>query len=274
MTAVHAVATPLGSYFREVNTTPLLDAAEERELADRIQEGDREARDHLVRANLRYVARVARGFTGRGLCIQELIQEGNLGLMRAVEAFDPAMNTRFTTYATYWITQSIQRALDNMAMSVRVPAYAADLAANWRRTAAQLRDELDRIPSEEEVAERMKLPPRKLRIVQKALRIFNGPAHVEKEGKSLSDVVADPTDSDPGAALAQTDEMHKVIALLGGMDPREASILRLRFGLTGEDPMTLSEIGERLSLTRERVRQLERDALKKLRNQVGGDEAV
>jgi RNA polymerase primary sigma factor len=274
MTAVHAVATPLGSYFREVNTTPLLDAAEERELADRIQEGDREARDHLVRANLRYVARVARGFTGRGLCIQELIQEGNLGLMRAVEAFDPAMNTRFTTYATYWITQSIQRALDNMAMSVRVPAYAADLAANWRRTAAQLRDELDRIPSEEEVAERMKLPLRKLRIVQKALRIFNGPAHVEKEGKSLSDVVADPTDSDPGAALAQTDEMHKVIALLGGMDPREAAILRLRFGLTGEDPMTLSEIGERLSLTRERVRQLEREALKKLRNQVGGDEAV
>src|SRR3989454_12212012 len=147
-----AVQSPLETYLREINETPLLKAEEEKELAYRIEEGDNQARDHLVRANLRLVVNIARSYIGKGLSLQDLIAEGNLGLLRAVEGFDPTMNTRFSTYASFWIKQSIKRALVNTAKTIRIPAYMVELLSKWRRASAKLQDELGRAPTQEEIA--------------------------------------------------------------------------------------------------------------------------
>src|SRR6266481_3607696 len=147
-----AVQSPLETYLREINETPLLSAEQEKELAYRIEAGDCEARDRMVRANLRLVVNIARSYTGKGLGLQDLVAEGNLGLLRAVEAFDPSMNTRFSTYASYWIKQSIKRTLINTAKTIRIPAYMVELLAKWRRAAAKLQEELGRAASQEEIA--------------------------------------------------------------------------------------------------------------------------
>src|SRR5438045_2113337 len=141
---VDSVQTPLETYLREINETALLNAQEEKQLAYRIEEGDTQARDRMVRANLRLVVNIARSYTGKGLGLQDLIEEGNLGLLRAVEGFDPSMNTRFSTYASYWIKQSIRRALTNMGKTIRIPAYMIELLAKWRRASAKLQEELGR----------------------------------------------------------------------------------------------------------------------------------
>src|SRR5436305_6856809 len=153
-----SLQSPLETYLREINETPLLTAEQEKELAYRIEAGDGEARDRMVRANLRLVVNIARNYTGKGLGLQDLIAEGNLGLLRAVEAFDPSMNTRFSTYASYWIKQSIKRAIINAGKTIRVPAYTVELLNKWRRAAAQLQEELGRTPEHEEVAAKLKLP--------------------------------------------------------------------------------------------------------------------
>src|SRR3954471_21030891 len=147
-----SVQSPLETYLREINETALLNAEEEKVLALRIEDGDSEARDRMVRANLRLVVNIARSYTGKGLALQDLIEEGNLGLLRAVEGFDPGMNTRFSTYASYWIKQSIKRALVNSAKTIRIPAYMVELLSKWRRATAQLNDALGRMPTPEEVA--------------------------------------------------------------------------------------------------------------------------
>src|SRR5437867_9482128 len=152
------VQSPLETYLGEINETPLLSADEEKLLAVRIEEGDIEARDHMVRANLRLVVNIARSYTGKGLGLQDLIAEGNLGLMRAVEGFDPSMNTRFSTYASYWIKQSIKRAVINTGKTIRIPAYMNELLVKWRRATARLQDELGRTPTYEEIAASLKLP--------------------------------------------------------------------------------------------------------------------
>ncbi|MCA9237625.1 MAG: sigma-70 family RNA polymerase sigma factor, partial [Planctomycetales bacterium] len=157
-----AVQTPLETYLREINETALLTAADERELATRIGEGDLAARDRMVRANLRLVVNIARGYAGKGLALQDLIEEGNLGLLRAVEGFDPAMGTRFSTYASYWIKQSIKRALINTGKTIRIPAYMVELLSKWRRANARLTEELDRTPTPEEIARVLGLPKKKL----------------------------------------------------------------------------------------------------------------
>src|SRR4051794_11745943 len=161
-----SVQSPLETYLREINETPLLNADEERQLAYRIEDGDSEARDHLVRANLRLVVNIARSYAGKGLGLQDLIEEGNLGLLRAVEGFDPGMNTRFSTYASYWIKQSIKRGLINTAKTIRLPAYMVELLSKWRRATAELQEELGRTPTQEEVAGRLKLPKKKLAIIK------------------------------------------------------------------------------------------------------------
>ena len=166
-----AVQSPLETYLREINETALLTANEEKELAYRIEDGDGEARDRMVRANLRLVVNIARGYTGKGLALQDLIEEGNLGLLRAVEGFDPTMNTRFSTYASYWIKQSIKRALVNTAKTIRIPAYMVELLAKWRRAMSKLQEELGRAPSQEEVARSLNLPKKKLAIIKKAIRV-------------------------------------------------------------------------------------------------------
>ena len=170
---LHAAApqSPLETYLREINETPLLSSDDEQELAVAIGQGNPQARDRMVRANLRLVVNIARGYTGKGLTLQDLIEEGNLGLLRAVEGFDPAMGTRFSTYASYWIKQSIKRALINSAKTIRIPAYMVELLSKWRRASTRLSEELGRTPTPEEVARVLGLPRKKLPIIKKAIRI-------------------------------------------------------------------------------------------------------
>jgi RNA polymerase primary sigma factor len=262
-----AVQAPLETYLRQINETPLLTAAQEKELAYRIEDGDQEARDQMVRANLRLVVNIARGYPGKGLPLQDLIAEGNLGLMRAVEGFDASMNTRFSTYASYWIKQSIKRAVINTAKPIRIPAYMADLMIKWRRATSKLQEELGRTPTHEEIAASLELPPKKLKIIKKAIRIYNSAPQTSdgETGLSIEELCMDENTQAPITQMGQAEELQEVLHLLNQLDKREATVLRMRFGLNGEDPKTLKEIGEELRLTRERVRQIELEALRKLR---------
>src|SRR5438552_17973275 len=261
-----AVQSPLETYLREINETPLLNAEQEKQLSYRIEKGDGEARDQMVRANLRLVVNIARGYTGKGLGLQDLIEEGNLGLLRAVEGFDPSMNTRFSTYASYWIKPSIKRALVNTAKTIRIPAYMVELLAKWRRATTKLQDELGRPPTHEEVARSLNLPKKKLAIIKKAIRVYNSAPQTEQTetGWSLDEMVMDANSKSPDLELVETDDLKHVLELLDKMDEREAKVLRMRFGWDQEEPKTLKEIGECLGLTRERVRQIESEALGKL----------
>jgi RNA polymerase primary sigma factor len=260
------VQSPLETYLREINETALLSADQEKQLAYRIADGDTEARDQMVRANLRLVVNIARGYTGKGLALQDLIEEGNLGLLRAVEGFDPSMNTRFSTYASYWIKQSIKRALVNTAKTIRIPAYMVELLAKWRRATNQLTDELGRPPTHEEVAKFLGLPKKKLNIIKKAIRVYNSAPQTDQteSGWSIDEMLMDGRTKTPDTEMVETDDLKQVLHLLDKMDPREATVLRMRFGLNDEEPKTLKEIGECLGLTRERVRQIESEALAKL----------
>jgi len=234
-----ALQTPLETYLREINETALLTAADEQELAHLIALGDVRARDRMVRANLRLVVNIARGYTGKGLSLPDLIEEGNLGLLRAVEGFDPAVGTRFSTYASYWIKQSIKRALINSAKTIRMP---------------------------EEVGRVLGLQKKKLPIIKKAIRIYNSTPQTDQAetGWSLGEIVMDERLKTPEDELVEHDVLKSVMSMLHVMDSREATVLRMRFGLDDHQPHTLKEIGEALGLTRERVRQIETEALAKL----------
>ncbi len=269
--ASSAVQSPLESYLREINETALLTAEDEQELAGAIAQGDTFARDRMVRANLRLVVNIARGYTGKGLGLQDLIEEGNLGLLRAVEGFDPSVGTRFSTYASYWIKQSIKRALINTAKTIRIPAYMVELLSKWRRATVRLAEELGRTPTPEEVGRVLGLPRKKLPIIKKAIRIYNSIPQTDQadNGWSLGEMVMDERSRTPEAEMVEGDDLSHVFRLLETMDAREATILRMRFGLDDYEPQTLKEIGERLGLTRERVRQIETEALAKLAEALG-----
>jgi len=271
--AASRVQTPLETYLREINETALLTADEEKSLSRAISAGDAAARDRMVRANLRLVVNIARGYSGKGLPLQDLIEEGNLGLLRAVEGFDPDMNTRFSTYASYWIKQSIKRALVNTAKTIRVPAYMVELLSKWRRASVKLAEELNRTPTPEDIAAELGIPKKKLRIVKKAIALYNASPQSEQDesGLTLGDIVPDDRTIGPEDELINSDNLKHVFRLLDEMDSRESMILRMRFGLDDSEPRTLKEIGQALGLTRERVRQIEGEALRKLHRNLNGD---
>jgi RNA polymerase primary sigma factor len=263
--------SPLSLYFRQLNETPLLSAQQERELARRVAQGDVQARNHLVRANLRLVVRVAQWYQGRGLELADLVAEGNLGLIRAAELFDPSVGTRFSTYAVYWVKQSMRGALVNTAPTIRLPDNMAQLRVRWHLASAALHEELGRPPTEEEVAARMRLSARKLTAVKDALRTRTAapPGERDEDGWTLEELAVDERSAAPDAALLCDEEVSEVRRLVEALEPRQREVLRLRFGLDGQGPKTLREIGERFRLTRERIRQIERQAMARLREHLG-----
>ena len=271
-TSSGAVQNPLETYLREINDTSLLTADQEKELAVAIGKGDAQARDHMVRANLRLVVNIARGYANRGLPLPDLIEEGNLGLLRAVEGFDPRVGTRFSTYASYWIKQSIKRALINSGKTIRIPAYMVELLSKWRRATARLLDSLGRTPTPEGVARSLGLARKKLPIIKKAIHINQASPQTEQAdgGWSLGDLIRDENTKSPAEVFLDEDTMRHVMRRIELLDHRAATILKLRFGLGGGDPMTLKEIGVVLGLTRERVRQIESETLASLALELDG----
>ena len=259
-------ATLLEAYFRNIDEIPLLSATQERELAYRVQQGDPEARDYMVRANLRLVVKIARSFSGRGLELPDLIEEGNLGLLRAVDGFDPSMNTRFSTYASYWIKQAIRRALIYTAKTIRIPAHMIDLISKWRWATNRLQDQLHRTPTLDEVARSINFPMKKLGAVKRALQAYNTWVQADQPDRdwSLDEFLTDTRAPAADRALIEAEDMHRALNLLDTLEHREATVLRMRFGLNDQGPSTLDEIGQSLGLTRERVRQLQAQALRKL----------
>ena len=264
-------ASPLQIYLHDINDTPLLSAEEERELAERVAAGDPYAREHMVKANLRLVVNIARGYLGKGLSLEDLIEEGSL--MRAVEGFDGMMETRFSTYASYWIKQSIRRAVMNNGKPIRLPAYMVSLLSKWKRASAILTDRLGRAPTPDEVGKALRLSKKKIGIVAKAIKVTNlmpQPESSEDEGKVLDDVLTDDRSKAPEDLMIEADDLDRIFGRLDELEDREAAVIRMRFGLEPFPPMTLREVGENLGLTRERVRQLENQALQKLMHGLNG----
>jgi RNA polymerase primary sigma factor len=266
------VSNHLQSYFRDINEVALLSAAEEQYLAEAIARGDRDARGRMIQANLRLVVKIARGYLGRGMVLDDLIGEGNVGLIRAAEEYDPRYGTRFSTYASYWIKQSIRHALINTTMTIRLPAHMYGLLTKWRRAERMLCRELGRAASFDEVAAELGLTETQKSLVAKARRA----SHLKLEsGLGDEDGSWSPDDSmdgsaEPDVAIELSDERAEIIRRLDLLDERERQVLLLRFGLTGELPLTLREIGRRLGVTREWVRKIELRAVNKLQDTASG----
>jgi len=272
-----AIKSGLELYLRQIDEVPLLTAEQEKALCRRIIEQNcPEAREHMVRANLRLVVSIAKRYMRRGLSLQDLIEEGNLGLLRAVEGFDPDQGARFSTYATWWIKQSIKRALINAVQPVHIPAYMVELIAKWKKASRDLEEKLGRQPTIQELAAELQMPPRKIRIIRKAVRAAQRPASSDRryEGEgtpTLGDMLQDERVLPPDEQMLRNDDLKTIDKLLQAIDEREATILRLRYGLNGHEPLTLKQIGARIGLTRERVRQIEIQALDKLQKRMNSD---
>lgn len=256
----------LDSYLAGINEVPLLLPEEEVELATRVQKGDLAAREHMIRANLRLVVSIAKNYLNRGLAFMDLIEEGNIGLMKAVEKFDPAAGCRFSTYATWWIKQGIRRSLINSVRTVRVPSYMSEIVSRWRATAMELNYRLGRQPTSSEIAEELDLPENNWNVVRETVQTNSQPNHSMSEDASsvFTELLEDQQVQSPEEVLFGNMELERMHQLLDMLDQRETRILKLRYGLGNGEPMTLKAIGKKFGLTRERVRQMEQQALQKL----------
>ena len=260
----------LKDYLKEIDEASLLTWEEEYELGKQIvEENDPLAREHLVRSNLRLVVNIAKKYGGRGMSLGDLIEEGNLGLIKAVDYFDPERGTRFSTYAAWWIKQSIKRALLENIQLVHVPTYMVALINQWRHTAVEVEAQLGRKLRVEEMADLMHLPLRKAKVINRIVEVLSNTgdslnSDEENETQALESTLQDDNAGLPEDAMVEDEEKAKVVQLLDDLDPREADVLRLHYGLAGHRALTLKEIGKKMDLTRERIRQIRRDALTKL----------
>ena len=264
----------LETYLQEINEVALLNADQEKELARKIRQGDAAARERMIRANLRLVVSIAKNYINRGLAFMDLIEEGNVGLLKAVERFDPDEECRFSTYATWWIKQSIRRALVNTVKTVRVPSYMVEIIDKWKSVSMELQYKLGRQPSVAEVAIELDISPDSIGVIKRAIRTYNSSSQSTSLDVlwSLSDVLEDTNAKKPDEALFDSYDLEKLSKVLDRIDEREAKILKMRYGLGNTEPMTLKDIGKRVNLTRERVRQIENEALRKLQSIFARDE--
>jgi len=263
------VKSSLQTYLQEINRYSLLTAEEERELGWKIiNEQCPTARDRMINSNLRLVVAIAKKYTNRGLPITDLIEEGNIGLMRAVEGFDPAQGARFSTYGSWWIKQGIKRALMNANQPIHIPAYMVELIAKWKMHSRMLKTELGHEPTMDQLAESMDLPLKKVQIIKRAVRVFNAPNQaprdIDGEAVGLGGLIADYRLKAPDDQSLRAEELGILRRLMETIDDRESEILKLRFGLDGSEPLTLKEIAAEVGISRERVRQIIEESLERL----------
>ena len=263
-----SIDDPVKMYLKDIGKVPLLSGEEEARLAQLMQEGDEDAKQKLSEANLRLVVSIAKRYVGRGMQFLDLIQEGNLGLMKAVDKFDYTKGFKFSTYATWWIRQAITRAIADQARTIRIPVHMVETINKVLRVSRQLLQELGRDPSDEEIAEEMKIPADKVREI---LKIAQEPVSLEmpigeEEDSHLGDFIADEKTPAPSDAANSMMLREQLIEVLKTLTPREEAVLKLRFGLEDGRPRTLEEVGKVFDITRERIRQIEAKALRKLRH--------
>ena len=263
-----STADPIREYLKEIGSIPLLTPEEESDLARRKSEGDVEAGRRLVEANLRLVVSIAKRYTGRGMSFLDLVQEGNLGLMKAVEKFDYAKGYRLSTYATWWVKQSITRSLADQSRTIRLPVHMVEAVNKIRRAQRSLSVKLGREPSMEEVAEEVNMSEKRVtELIQASGDTVSLETPVgDEEGSNLGDFVADDTNASTEDKAESFLLREEIDSMLQGLNPRERDVIILRFGLETGHPLTLEEVGKRFNVTRERIRQIETAALRKLRN--------
>ena len=264
-------------YLQEIAKTPLLTVEDEVVLAKRIHRGDRAARDHMIKANLRLVVKIAMDYKDFGLPLLDLISEGNIGLIKAVERFDPRKGGKLSTYAAWWIKQSIKRALANQSKTIRLPVHLVDKISRMRKTAMQLSEKFGREPTDEELAAELQIPTSKvahLRSVSVRPASLDAPIGEDGDSTTFGEIVGDENALSPYDRLLGKNLFSDLGSMVDSLDKREAEILRLRFGLNGREELTLEEVGKRFKVTRERIRQLEFLALSKMRKAMARNEAV
>lgn len=258
-------------YIREIGETPLLTAEEELRLARLVQQGDEAAREHMIKANLRLVVKIAREYEGLGVPLLDMISEGNMGLMKGVERFDPDKGAKLSTYSAWWIKQNIRRAIANQSKTIRLPAHVVEKRMLIRKCEARVMEATGRVPSDAEVAEELGLEAGWVRHYRQALvspSSLDAPLGGDDESNVLADVVADPAATTPFEDARQQADSDLVNEVLLTLNTREQEILKLRFGLSGDEEQTLEDIGDHLGLTRERIRQIQERALHKLRARI------